>query len=291
MHNDTNSSFRRDIHAEYFGRRHVTVIEPVRGWRSLDLKELWAYHELLWALAMRDISIRYKQTILGFAWAVLQPVALMVVFSILFGRLANLPSDGAAYPIFVFAGLLPWQFFSSALGASSNSLVGSSHLISKVYFPRLIIPISSMGSALADFLAGLVVLLVLMAFYGVGLSPRLLMAPLLTLGVFLTALGAGTFLSALVVSYRDFRFVVPFMMQLWMFVTPVIYPLSMVPERWRWVFDLNPMSGLIEGFRSAVLNKPFDLPAIGFSMLIAVAFLAVAIAYFEKVERQFADVI
>jgi lipopolysaccharide transport system permease protein len=267
------------------------VIEPVRGWRSLDLKELWAYHELLWALAMRDISIRYKQTILGFAWAVLQPVALMVVFSILFGRLANLPSDGAAYPIFVFAGLLPWQFFSSALGASSNSLVGSSHLISKVYFPRLIIPISSMGSALADFLAGLVVLLVLMAFYGVGLSPRLLMAPLLTLGVFLTALGAGTFLSALVVSYRDFRFVVPFMMQLWMFVTPVIYPLSMVPERWRWVFDLNPMSGLIEGFRSAVLNKPFDLPAIGFSMLIAVAFLAVAIAYFEKVERQFADVI
>lgn len=280
-----------DLHDQFFGRTHVTVIEPPKGWRSLDFRELWAYRELLWVLAMRDVTVRYKQTVLGFAWAVIQPVMLMVVFSIFFGKLANLPSDGVPYPIFVYAGLLPWLFFANALGLAGNSLLTSSNLVSKVYFPRLIIPISSMGSALADFLVGSAVLLVLMVIYGVGWSANLLMAPVLTLGIIFSALGVGTFLSALVVTYRDFRFVLPFMVQLWMFVTPVIYPASMVPDKWRWVFYLNPMAGLIDGFRSAVLGKPFDFMAIGISLVVALVFFVVGVSYFEKVERRFADVI
>jgi len=275
----------------YFGRRHVTVIEPPKGWQSLDLQVLWAYRELLWVLSMRDITIRYKQTVLGFAWAIIQPAMLMFVFSIFFGALAKMPSDGLPYPIFVYSGLLPWLFYSGAVAASANSLVGASNLISKVYFPRLIIPISSMGSMLADFLVGSVILLVLMIVYGVGWSAHLLMAPLLVLGILFTAAGVGTLLSALIVTYRDFRFVVPFMLQIWMFVTPVVYPISIVPESWRWVLYLNPMAGLIEGFRSAVLNKPFDIFAIGVALSVALLVFVAGIAYFEKVERQFADVI
>ena len=239
----------------YFGHEHVTVIEPARGWRSLDLRELWAYRELLFVLTMRDIKVRYKQTVLGAAWAILQPFMTMVVFTIFFGHLANMPSDGFPYPVFVYSALVPWTFFANAITSSSNSLVGSAHLISKVYFPRLIIPLSAVGVGVVDFAVASTILLAMMLFYGVGWTFNLLMAPVLLLAMMFTALGVGTCLSALTVSYRDFRYVVPFMVQLWMFVTPVVYPASLVPTQWQWLLYLNPMWGLIDGFRAVFLGK------------------------------------
>jgi len=280
-----------ELHERYFGHEHVTIIEPKQGWRTLDFKELWAYRELLWVLTMRDVKVRYKQTALGFAWAIIQPVMMMVVFSIFFGRLAKVPSDGFPYPIFVYAGLLPWTFFANAIGTSGNSLVGSAQLVSKVYFPRLIIPLSSIGAGLVDFAIAAGVLLALMAWYGVGWSLNLLAAPLLTAGVVFIALGVGTFLSALTVAYRDFRYVIPFMVQFWMFATPVVYPASLVPEGWRWLLYLNPMAGLIEGFRSAFLARPFDVTAIALSLGVALILFLISVAYFEKVECRFADII
>jgi lipopolysaccharide transport system permease protein len=280
-----------DTHERYFGHEHVTVIEPTRGWRSLDLKELWAYRDLLWVLTARDVKVRYKQTVLGFAWAIIQPVMLMIVFSVFFGRLAKMPADGYPYPIFVYAALLPWTFFANAIANSGNSLIGSTQLVSKVYFPRLIIPLSSVGAGLVDFAISSIVLLLLMLWYGVGWTLNLLFVPLLVLGVVFTALGVGTFLSALTVAYRDFRYVIPFMVQFWMFATPVVYPASLVPEAWRWLLYLNPMAGLIEGFRSAFLGHSFDLTAIAVSLSVAVLLFLVGVAYFEKVERRFADII
>lgn len=279
------------LQEHYFGHEHVTRIRPRQGWRSLDLKELWAYRELLWVLTMRDIKVRYKQTVLGVAWAVIQPVMTMVVFSIFFGRLAKMPSDGFPYPVFVYAALLPWTFFANAIGNSSNSLVGSANLVSKVYFPRLIIPLASVGAGLIDFAISAVILLLLMLVYGVGWSANLLLAPLLVLAVIFTALGVGTLLSALTVAYRDFRYVIPFLIQLWMFVTPVVYPASLVPERWQWLLYLNPMAGLIEGFRSAFLDRLFDGVGLAISFVVAAGFFLVGVLYFEKVERRFADII
>ena len=275
----------------YFGHEHVTIIEPSRGWRTLDLKELWAYRELLWVLTARDIKVRYKQTVLGFAWAIIQPVMMMVVFSIFFGRLAGMPSDGFPYPIFVYAGLLPWTFFANAVSTSGNSLIGSTQLVSKVYFPRLIIPLASVGGGLVDFALSAAVLLLLMLWYGVGWSVNLLLAPLLIVGVIFIALGVGTFLSALTVAYRDFRYVVPFMIQFWMFATPVVYPASLVPEGWRWLLFLNPMAGIIEGFRSAFLGQALEVTTFLISLGVAFALFLVGVTYFEKVERRFADII
>lgn len=269
----------------------TTVIEPPRGWRSVDVKELWNYRELLWVLTERDIKVRYKQTALGFAWAIIQPVMMMIVFSIFFGHLAKMPADGLPYPIFVYAGLLPWTFFANAISASAGSLVGSANLISKVYFPRLVVPLSSAGSGLVDLAIAIVVLLGLMLWYGIGWSANLAVAPLLVAGTVFIALGVGVLLSALTVAYRDFRYVIPFLVQLWMFATPVVYPASLVPEQWRWLLFLNPMAGFIEGFRSAFLGLPFDWTAIGISFAVAVAVFAAGIAYFEKVERRFADII
>jgi lipopolysaccharide transport system permease protein len=279
------------IREEQFSHEHITVIEPQKGWRTLDLKELWAYRELLYVLAQRDIKVRYKQTVLGVAWAVIQPLTTMLLFTLIFGKLAKIPSDGLPYPIFVYAALLPWTFFANAISTSSNSLVGQQHLISKVYFPRLIIPLSSIGTGLIDFAVSGVILLVLMAWYGVGWTANLIAVPFLILAVIFIALGVGTFLSALTVSYRDFRYVVPFMVQFWMYATPVVYPASMFPEQWRWVLFLNPMAGLIEGFRSAFLGRPFDWTGIGISMMVATAIFLLGIFYFEKMERRFADII
>ena len=275
----------------YFGHEDVTVIEPTHGWRALDLRELWAYRELLIVLTMRDIRVRYKQTVLGAAWAILQPFMTMVVFTIFFGKLANMPSDGFPYPVFVYAALVPWTFFANAVTASSNSLVGSAHLIGKVYFPRLIIPLSAVGVAVVDFAVASSILLAMMVFYGVGWTINLLMAPILLLGVVFVALGVGTVLSALTVEYRDFRYVVPFMVQLWMFVTPVVYPASLVPEQWRWLFYLNPMSGFIENFRAVFLGKSFDLWGLGISTAVGLTLFLFGVAYFERVERKFADII
>lgn len=269
----------------------LTVIEPPRGWRSLDLDEIWRYRELLWVLTERDIKIRYKQTVLGFAWAIIQPVMMMVVFSVFFGTLAQMPSDGLPYPIFVYAGLLPWTFFAGAINNASNSLVASSGLVSKVYFPRLVIPLSSAGSGIADFAIATIVLLLMMLWYGIGWSVNLMLAPLLVAGTVFIALGVGIFLAALNVAYRDFRYVVGFVIQFWMFATPVVYPASLVPDTWRWLLFLNPMAGFIEGFRSAFLGRPFDWPAIAISLVVAVAVFIAGVAYFEKVERTFADII
>jgi lipopolysaccharide transport system permease protein len=269
----------------------LTVITPPSGWRALDLNELWHYRELAWVLTERDIKVRYKQTVLGFAWAIIQPVTLMAVFSIFFGGLAKMPSDGLPYPIFVYAGLLPWTFFSNAIAGSANSLVGSANLLSKVYFPRLFIPFSAVGSGLVDFAIATVILLLMCIWYGVGWSLNLLAAPLLVAGTVFIALGVGVFLAALNVAYRDFRYVIPFLIQFWMFVTPVVYPASLVPEGWRWLLFLNPMAGFIEGFRSAFLGRPFDWTAISISLAVAAAAFVIGVAYFQKVERRFADII
>ena len=276
---------------QFFGHEHLTVIEPPKGWHMLNWRELWAYRELLWVLTMRDIKVRYKQTVLGAGWAIIRPVMTMVIFSVVFGQLAKMPSDGLPYPIFVYAGLLPWTFFSASIGASGQSLVGSAHLVSKVYFPRLIIPLSSVGAGLVDLLISTVVLLLMMLWFGVGWSLNLLAAPLLLLFVTFTALGVGTLLSALTVAYRDFTHLTPFVVQIWMYVTPVIFPVSLVPERWQWLMYLNPMTGLVEGFRSAFLGKPFDLTGLGISFAIALVLFVIGVAYFEKVERRFADII
>ena len=276
---------------QFFGHQHVTEITPPRGWRMLDWRELWAYRELLSVLTMRDIKVRYKQTVLGAGWAIIRPFLTMVIFSVVFGQLAKMPSDGYPYPVFVYAALLPWTFFAAAISTSGQSLIGSSGLVSKVYFPRLIIPLSSVGAGLIDLLISTGILLLLMLWYGVGWTWNLLAVPLLLAAVVFAALGVGTLLSALTVSYRDFTHLTPFLVQIWMYVTPVIFPVTLVPERWQWLLYLNPMTGLVEGFRSAFLGKPFDLAGLGISCAIIIAVLFAGVMYFEKVERRFADII
>jgi lipopolysaccharide transport system permease protein len=279
----------RDTHIP--GTAEWTSIRPREGWHSLDFKEIWAYRELLVTLSVRDIKVRYKQTILGATWAIIQPVTTMVIFSVIFGRLAGIPSEGFPYPIFVYSALLPWTFFANAISASSNSLVGSAQLVSKVYFPRLIIPLSSIGAGLVDLLISTSILLLLMVIYGVSWTSQLLLAPLLMCGVVVCALGVGALLSALTVSYRDFRFVVPFMVQIWMYLTPVVYGVGFIPEKYRWLLMLNPMSGYIDGYRAAFLGKPFDWVGIGASVVFTFVLFSIGVMYFQKAERRFADVI
>jgi lipopolysaccharide transport system permease protein len=273
--------------------RVVQVIEPSHSRIGINWREIWAYRELLYFLTWRDVKIRYKQTVLGGSWAILQPVMTMIVFSIFFGHLAGLAkkNEGIPYEIFSFTGVLPWTFFANSIGNSGNSLVGSSNLITKVYFPRLVIPLAAVGAGLVDLAIAFVVLIGMMFYYHVGLTWQLSLVPVFLLGTIMTAAGVGTLLSALIVAYRDFRYVVPFMIQLWMFVSPVTYPSSMVPAKWRWVLALNPMSGLIDGFRAAFLGRPFDWPHIGVSMVVSTCLFFTGAAYFRKVERRFADII
>jgi len=268
-----------------------TVIEPTRGWRMLDAGEFWAYRELLWVLVLRDVKVRYKQTILGVLWVIIRPLASMVLFTLIFGKLARIPSDGYPYAVFVFAALIPWTFFAAAVGASGNSLVGSAGLIGKIYFPRLVIPVAAVGSGLVDLAVSAAFLLAIMPLFGVAWSANLLAAPFLAAAVLVMALGVGTLFSALTVAYRDFGSILGYLLQIWMYATPVIYPSSLIPEEWRWVLHANPMAALIEGFRSAFLGKPFDLPAIGISCAAAAAIFVAGVAYFEKIERRFADII
>jgi lipopolysaccharide transport system permease protein len=276
---------------DIFSPAHWTAIRPQKSWRLLDFREIWAYRELLVTLAVRDIKVRYKQTVLGAAWAIIQPLTTMAIFTIIFGRLAQIPSEGFPYPVFVYSALLPWLFFANAVTASGNSLVGSTHLVSKVYFPRLIIPLSSIGAGMVDFLVSSVILLILMFFYGVNWTGNLLLAPLLMVGVTLCALGIGTMLAALTVSYRDFRYIIPFMVQIWMYVTPVVFGVGFIPDNYRWVLFLNPMSGYVDGYRAAFLGKPIDWAAIGISVALSLVLFAIGTMYFQKAERRFADVI
>lgn len=268
------------------------VIEPKSNWLSLGLRDLWQYRDLLFFLAWRDIKIRYKQTLLGAAWAILQPLLTMVVFSFIFGQLAQLPSEGIPYPVFTFTALLPWQLFAFALSQSSNSLVGSQHLVSKVYFPRLIIPISSVAPGLVDFVISFAVLVGLMIFYGIPLTMRLFALPLLLIFALLTALAVGLWLSALNVEYRDVRYIVPFLTQVWMYATPIAYSSTLIPERWRFLYGLNPMTGVVEGFRWVLLGKAQD-PGLMFwiSVLIVLILLVSGLFYFRRMEDTFADVI
>lgn len=268
-----------------------TVIELKKGWAFVDLKEIMRYSDLLYFLVWRDIKVRYKQTTIGVAWAVIQPFMTMVVISVIFGRWVKMPSDGYPYPIFLYSALLPWTFFANAINSCGNSVVSSSNLITKVYFPRLIIPMASVGAGIVDFMISLGVMALLMLYYGVQWHASLFMLPFLFLAVLFTALGVGTFLSALIVAYRDFRQVIAFMMQLWMYVTPVVYSPSLFPERWRWVLNLNPMAGLIEGFRSAILGQPFDLTGFLLSFSVSILLFFVGVSYFKQVERDFADII
>jgi lipopolysaccharide transport system permease protein len=267
----------------------VFVIEPRSGWVPFDWRELWAYRELLGFLVWRDLKVRYKQTVLGAAWAILQPLMTMAVFTILFGRWANMPSDGLPYSLFAFAALIPWSFFANAFAATSGSLVGSTHLVSKVYFPRLLIPLSSLGAGLMDVVISLAVMLVMMQFYDVAMTWQLLALPLMIVLTLAIAFGVGAAASSLNVMYRDIRYVVPFLTQIWMFGSPVIYPVSLVPAEWRWAYYLNPMAGAIDGFRGALLGTPFNLPALGTSAIVTVVLLWIGLAYFRRVEGRIAD--
>jgi lipopolysaccharide transport system permease protein len=273
--------------------RVVHVIEPPGDWTGIEWKELWKYRELLFNLTWRDVKVRYKQTVLGAAWAIVQPLMTMVVFTIFFGRLAGIETKtgGVSYPLFVFAGLLPWTFFASAITNCGGAVVGNSGLITKVYFPRVVIPLSTVGAGLVDLAISSIVLLALLSFDHVLPSWTWALAPLFLLGVVLAAMGMGMVFSALTVSYRDFRYVVPFVSQIWMFLTPVMYPSSMVPARWRPLYYSNPLAGLIDGLRASMLGRPTEwaiaLPALAGAALI---FWAGA-AYFNKVEGQFADII
>jgi lipopolysaccharide transport system permease protein len=268
-----------------------TVIRPTRGWAPLRLGELWAYRELLYFLTWRDVKVRYRQTALGAAWAVIQPLFTMVVFSLFFGRLAQVPSDGLPYPAFSYAALLPWSYFAGALSQSSNSLVGSAHLISKVYFPRLVMPLAAVLAGLLDLAIAFVVLLGLMAYYGIWPTPAVVLLPVFLVLATGTALGAGLWLSALNVAYRDVRHAVPFLTQAWFFATPVAYPSSLLPEPWRTLYGVNPMVGVVEGFRWALLGSAPPGRLLVVSVLAAGALLAGGLLYFRRMERSFADVV
>jgi lipopolysaccharide transport system permease protein len=258
----------------------------------LKLRDLWQFRELVYFLAWRDISVRYKQTVLGAAWAIIQPFFTMVVFSLFFGRLAQVPSDGVPYPIFSYAALVPWQYFATSINNSSNSLVGNANLISKVYFPRLVIPVASILPALVDFAIAFVVLLGMILFYGIIPTWNIVWLPLLLLLALVTALGVGLWLSALNVEYRDIRYTIPFITQFWLFASPVAYPSSMVPEQWRWLYAINPMVGVIEGFRWALLGTDTAPgPIVAVSTLVALLLLVTGAFYFRRMEKTFADVV
>ncbi len=277
---------------ERFPAGSTTIIRPSNGWVPLKLRELAGYHELLFFLTWRDMKVRYKQTVLGAAWAIIQPFFTMVVFSIFFGRLAHIPSAGIPYPIFAYTALVPWMYFANALGQASNSLVENERVITKVYFPRLIVPMAAVLVGLVDFAIAFVVLIGMMAWYSIMPSAAVWTLPLFVLLAAATALGFGLWLSALNVQYRDVRYVVPFLIQFWLFITPVAYPSELVPERWRAIYGLNPMAGVVEGFRWALLGKahaPGGLLAV--SGLTVAAILLSGMYYFRRMELTFADVV
>lgn len=274
-----------------FAHGHVTRVRADGRWSPRDLAELWAYRELLWVLARRDVQVRYRQTVLGAGWAIVRPVVTMLVFSLVFGRFAGMPSNGLPYPVFVFAGILPWTFFAGAVGAAGSSLIGASSLVGKVYFPRLILPLASIGVGLVDFGLATLVLLGLMLHYGVPFTAQLLAAPVMLLLLATVAAAFGILVAAVSVTYRDVQQIVPYALQVGMFVSPVIYPVDLFPERWRWLLTLNPLTGVIGGFRAAFLGQPLDIVAIGVSALASLPLLALAVVLFQRSERRFADLL
>jgi len=270
----------------------VLVIEPSRGWVGLKLRELWEYRELVYFLIWRDVKVRYKQTVLGAAWAVIQPLFSMLVFTVVFGKLAKMPSDGVPYPLFSYAALLPWNYFAQGLTSSSDSLVGSANLIKKVYFPRLAIPVAAVCGGVVDFLIAFGVLLLMMGYFGVTPTGNIVWLPLFLLLALVTALGVGLWLSALNVQYRDVKYTVPFLVQFWMYATPIVWPSSLLPEPWKTVYGLNPMAGVVEGFRWALLGVQTPPgPMVWASVGAAVALLVSGAFFFRRMEKTFADVV
>ncbi len=272
--------------------RPATVIRRTRGWTALRLNDLWNYRELLYFLVWRDVKVRYKQTVLGVAWAVLQPLLTMIIFTLVFGRFAKVPSDGVPYPIFAYCALLPWQLFSFALSESGNSLVNNQNLVKKVYFPRLVVPVAPVLAGLVDFSISFVLLLAMMAYWGVRPGIAALALPLFLLLAIASGLGIGLWLSALNVKYRDVRYTIPFLTQFWLLATPIAYPSSVVPAKWRVLYGLNPMAGVVEGFRWALLGTHTAPGPMLLASVLAVAVLLVTgLMYFRQVEKTFADVV
>ena len=270
----------------------VIRVEPSKGWVPLKLKELWEYRELLYFLTWRDIKVRYKQTVLGAAWAIIQPFFTMVVFSLFFGRLAKIPSDGVPYPIFSYAALVPWAFFANGLNKASNSLVGNANLIKKVYFPRLAMPIAAVFSGIVDFVLAFIVLFGMMLYFGIVPTINVIWLPFLLMLALITSLGVALWLSAMNVQFRDVRYIIPFLTQFWLFATPIAYPSSLLSEPWRTLYGINPMVGVVEGFRWALLGTETSPgPIIIVSSLVALALLIGGAFYFRRMEKTFADVV
>jgi lipopolysaccharide transport system permease protein len=268
------------------------VVEPTHGWFHLRLKELWDFRELLFFFTWRDVAVRYKQTVLGASWAIIQPVMTMIIFSIIFGRLAKLPSDGIPYPIFSYTALLPWQLFSSGVSSASMSLIGNQNMITKTYFPRLILLISTVVSGLVDFALSFLVLLVMMVFYKISFSWRILVLPLFILLALITALAVGMWLAVFNVRYRDVKYITSFLMQFWQYATPIAYSITLIPIQWRTIYGLNPMTGVIGGFRWAMLGQSFDLgPIVIASVIVVILLFLGGLVYFQGMEKTFADLV
>ena len=269
----------------------LVVIEPKHSWIALNLLDLWNYRDLLYTLIERDLKTRYKQTVLGISWAVLQPLLTMTIFTFFFGSITGVPSDGLPYAIFAYAGLLPWTFFSNAVTNSGNSLILDSSLITKIYFPRMIVPIATVAASFLDFFIAFSFLIIMMVYYRIGITVNILMLPVLTVFFMLLATGIGIWVSALNVKYRDVRFALPFVIQIGLFITPIIYPLSIVPERWHWIMSLNPLTGLIEAFRDACFGHSFSWANLGISIFVTIGILIFSAYNFRRMERSFADVV
>jgi lipopolysaccharide transport system permease protein len=279
-------------HAVDAVRKPIIHIRPKKGWQLLDFNELKEHRDLLYFLVAKEIQVRYKQTVLGGLWAIIQPFFSMVVFSLFFGKLARMPSDGVPYPIFSFTAMVAWTYFSNALSGSGNSLVASSNLISKIYFPRVIIPLAPALAGLLDFSIAFVILLCMMLYFHIVPTVMILLVPVLVLLMTLTASGVGMFLAALNAKYRDIKYAIPFLIQIWMFLCPVVYPSSMVPEKYRIIYSLNPMAGIIEGFRSILLgNIPFPTYPLLLSLVVSSMLFSGGLLYFKRMERYFADIV
>ena len=271
----------------------TVIIRPSRGWSAINLRDLWLYRELIYFMTWRDLKVRYKQTLLGVAWAVIKPFMTMVVFTIFFGNLAKMSSDGLPYAVFTLTALLPWELFTAALNQASQSLVKSSNMITKVYFPRIILPLSSILAGLVDFLIAFVILLLMMWYYHITPTPAVWTLPLYLLLALVTALGVGLWLAALNVLYRDINYITPFLTQFWLFITPIVYPVSNIPEKWRMLYAINPMTGVVEGFRWALLGSQASAPTgmLAVSSGVAILLLVSGLFYFRRTERRFADMV
>jgi lipopolysaccharide transport system permease protein len=271
----------------------LVTIKPVKGWVPLNLKDLWHYRELIYFLTWRDLKVRYKQSVLGVLWAILKPFMNMVVFTIFFGELAKIPSDGIPYPIFSYTGLLPWIFFASALEVSARSMLQSGHMVSKIYFPRIIVPLASVFANLVDFAISFIILIGMMIFYHIVPTANIFWLPVFLLLAMIAAIGVGLWFSALLVMYRDVNYLLPFITEIWKFVSPVVYSATMIPEKWQWLYSLNPMAGVVSGFRWALLGKPetISFPGVAISAGISLVIFISGLYFFRRMERVFADMI